>query len=154
VNMDLEGFFPSIGFQRVRRVFECVGYSGAVATVLALICTECPRRRIVYQRRPMWAATGPRGLPQGACTSPALANQVALRLDSRLGGLARKLGLLYTRYADDLTFSGPITMEPRLGYLLDRTERLILDEGFRVNHKKTRVLCKGGRQTVTGLVVN
>jgi retron-type reverse transcriptase len=154
VNLDLASFFPSVGFPRVRKVFARAGFSGAVSTVLALLCTECPRREVLFRQRRYWVATGPRGLPQGACTSPALANQVALRLDRRLLGLASKLGLRYTRYADDLTFSGPGDIAPRVGYLLDRAARIALDEGFFLQEKKTRVLRRGARQTVTGLVVN
>src|SRR6185437_8790257 len=70
VNMDLEGFFPSIRFPRVRRVFERLGYSPAVATILALLCTECRRKTVTYDGTVYHVATGPRGLPQGACTSP------------------------------------------------------------------------------------
>jgi RNA-directed DNA polymerase len=154
VNMDLESFFPSIVFPRVRNVFERAGYSPAVATVLALLCTECPRRPVEFAGQRYWVATGPRALPQGACTSPALSNQVARRLDRRLGGLAARLGLRYTRYADDLTFSGTAEVEPKLGYLLARVRHLALAEGFRVNEKKTRVLRRGAAQVVTGLVVN
>jgi retron-type reverse transcriptase len=154
VNLDLENFFPSIGFRRVRKVFHGAGYSPAVATVLALLCTECPRRAVEYAGRRYWVATGPRGLPQGACTSPALSNQVALRLDRRLSGLAGRLGLTYSRYADDLTFSGPSTLGLRLGYFLNTLERIVLDEGFTLNRKKTRILRQNTRQTVTGLVVN
>jgi retron-type reverse transcriptase len=154
VNLDLREFFPSIGFPRVRRVFERLGYSPAVSTVLALLCTECPRREVAFAGQRYFVATGPRALPQGACTSPALSNQVARRLDRRLGGLARKLGLRYTRYADDLTFSGPPGMEGQLGYLLARVRHLALAEGFTVNEAKTRVLRQSGAQTVTGLVVN
>jgi retron-type reverse transcriptase len=154
VTLDLADFFPSIGFPRVRKVFARAGYSGAVSTVLALLCTECPRREVQFHETRYWVATGPRGLPQGACTSPALANQVALRLDRRLLGLAGKLGLRYTRYADDLTFSGPADFATRVGYLLDRAARVALDEGFSLQEKKTRVQRRGARQTVTGLVVN
>lgn len=154
VNLDLEGFFPSIGFARVRHVFRRLGYSGAVATLLALLCTECPRRRVVYAGTPYFVATGPRGLPQGACTSPALSNQVARRLDRRLVGLARKLGLTYTRYADDLTFSAGPEMRAKVGYLIARVRHIAQNEGFAVNAKKTRVLRPESRQTVTGLVVN
>lgn len=154
VNMDLEGFFPSIGFRRARSVFQRLGYSPAVATILALLCTECPRRTVVYDGMTYHVATGPRGLPQGTCTSPALSNQVARRLDRRLGGLAAKLGLSYTRYADDLTFSGDDTLEGRVGYLMARVRHIAGAEGFRVNEAKSRVLRQGTAQTVTGLVVN
>jgi retron-type reverse transcriptase len=154
VNLDLEGFFPSIGFARVRHVFRRLGYSGAVATLLALLCTECPRKRIVYAGTPYFVATGPRGLPQGACTSPAVSNQVARKLDRRLAGLARKLGLTYTRYADDLTFSAGPGFRDKVGYLIARVRHIAADEGFAVNVKKTRVQRPESRQTVTGLVVN
>jgi hypothetical protein len=154
VNMDLENFFPTIVFARVRSVFQRLGYSPCVATILALLCTECPRRQVSYNGKSYWVATGPRGLPQGACTSPALSNQVARRLDKRLGGLAKKLNLAYTRYADDLTFSGSAELEPRIGYLLARVRHLAEAEGFAVNDKKTRVLRPTTAQKVTGLVVN
>jgi retron-type reverse transcriptase len=154
VNMDLEGFFPGIGFPRVRAVFHRAGYSPSVATILALLCTECPRRTVVYAGTRYHVADGPRGLPQGACTSPGLSNQVARRLDKRLSGLAAKLDLTYTRYADDLTFSGGDALEGRVGYLMARVRHIARDEGFTVNEAKTRVLRQGTAQTVTGLVVN
>jgi RNA-directed DNA polymerase len=154
VNLDLEEFFPSIGFPRVRSVFKRAGYSPAVATILALLCTECPRRVMEYDGLRYFVATGPRGLPQGACTSPGLSNQVARRLDRRLGGIAGKLGVRYTRYADDLTFSGDAELEGRVGYLMARVRHIAQDEGFGVNEAKSRVLRRGAAQVVTGLVVN
>ncbi len=154
VNMDLEAFFPSIVFPRVRSVFQRVGYSPAVATILALLCTECPRRQVEYDGQPYYVATGPRGLPQGACTSPALSNQVAGRLDKRLSGLAAKLDLVYTRYADDLTFSGAAEFNGQVGYLMARVRHIAEEEGFAVNEKKSRVLRRSAAQRVTGLVVN
>jgi RNA-directed DNA polymerase len=154
VNLDLEGFFPSIGFPRVRKVFERVGYSPAVATILALLCTECPRKTVIFDGTTYHVATGPRGLPQGACTSPGLSNQVARRLDRRLTGLAAKLSLTYTRYADDLTFSGDEGLESRVGYVMARVRHIVQDEGFTVNESKTRVLRRNTAQMVTGLVVN
>jgi RNA-directed DNA polymerase len=154
LNMDLEGFFPNIGFPRVRSVFFRLGYSPCVATILALLCTECPRREVVYDGRKYFVATGPRGLPQGACTSPALSNQVARKLDKRLAGLARKLGLGYTRYADDLSFSGDAELNERIGYLMARVRHIAQEEGFGVNEKKSRVLRRNTAQVVTGLVVN
>src|SRR5262249_29867281 len=111
VNLDLRDFFPSIAFPRVRSVFQRAGYSPAVATILALLCTECPRKVVTYDGATYHVATSPRGLPQGACTSPSLSNLVARRLDRRLSGLARRMGLTYTRYADDLTFSGDAALE-------------------------------------------
>jgi len=154
INVDLENFFPSILFPRVRSVFHRLGYSPAVATILALLCTECPRRQVIFDGKPYWVATGPRGLPQGACTSPALSNQVARRLDKRFAGLAAKMGLTYTRYADDLTFSADAELDGRIGYLLARIRHIADDEGFTVNEKKTRVLGRRSRQQATGIVVN
>jgi retron-type reverse transcriptase len=154
VNLDLEGFFPSIGFARVRAVFQRLGYSPAVATILGLLCTECPRRRVVYDGVVYHVATGPRGLPQGACTSPGLSNQVARRLDRRLAGLAQKFGLVYTRYADDLTFSGDEALATRVGYLMARVRHIVQDCGLAVNEVKSRVLRRNAAQMVTGLVVN
>ena len=155
VNCDLKDFFPTIHVHRVRGCFEELGYSPAAATLLALLCTEAPRRLVEYAGRPLHVATGPRCLPQGAPTSPALSNLIARRLDARCLGIARKLGFTYTRYADDLTFS---TTEPealaRIGYLLARIRHIAQDEGFAVNEKKTRVLRPSSSQRVTGIVVN
>jgi RNA-directed DNA polymerase len=154
INLDLKDFFPSITFPRVKGIFQGLGYSPAVATVLALLCTECPRRKVDYAGRTLHVATGPRALPQGACTSPALSNLLARRLDARLAGLARKLDFTYTRYADDLTFSGDAAAAAKTGYLLTRVRHLIADERLTVNEKKTRVQRPGTQQTVTGIVVN
>jgi len=154
VNLDLQDFFPSIAFPRVRSVFQRLGYSPAVATVLALLCTECPRKTVEYDGKTYHVAIGSRGLPQGACTSPALSNQVARRLDKRLAGVAAKLGLTYTRYADDLTFSGAAELNGRVGYLMARVRHIAQDEGLAVNGKKSRVLRRNAAQRVTGLVVN
>ncbi|HEX4613077.1 MAG TPA: reverse transcriptase family protein [Urbifossiella sp.] len=154
VNLDLADFFPSVIFPRVRAVFEQHGYSGSVATVFALLCTECPRTTATYAGTAYEVAIGPRGLPQGAPTSPGLSNQVARRFDKRLAGLAAKLGLAYTRYADDLTFSGGPEQAEKVGYLLARVRHLAADEGFTVNEKKTRVMRRNTAQTVTGVVVN
>lgn len=154
VNLDLQDFFPRITFPRVRSVFHRLGYSPAVATIFALLCTECPRQVVQYAGQTYHVAIGPRGLPQGACTSPALSNQVARRLDRRLRGLAEKLGLTYTRYADDLTFSGDDSLNRRAGYLMARVRHIALEEGYLVNEKKSRVLRRNAAQMVTGLVVN
>ncbi len=139
INFDLADFFLSVPFARVRSLFQRLGYSGAVATLLALLCTECPRREIRYDGRTYFVATGPRGLPQGACTSPALANQVARRLDRRLA---------------DLTLSSAEPMNVRIGYLMARVRHIAQDEGFTINEKKSRVLRRNAAQIVTGLVVN
>jgi retron-type reverse transcriptase len=154
VNLDLKDFFPSITFPRVKGIFQGLGFSPSVATILGLLCTECPRRQVEYAGRRLFVATGPRGLPQGACTSPALSNLLARRLDARLGGLAKKLGFTYTRYADDLTFSCDGQAAAKTGYLLARVRHIVDQECLVVNEKKTRVQRPGRRQTVTGIVVN
>ena len=102
VNLDLSDFFPTITFARVRGLFQRMGYSPAAATVLALLVTECERREVTYAGQRYWVAVRDRALPQGACTSPALSNLVARKLDRRLRGVADKMGFVYTRYADDL----------------------------------------------------
>lgn len=154
VNVDLEAFFPSIRFGRVRAFFRRLGYSGAVATLLALLCTECPRRKVLYDNVVYYVATGPRSLPQGACTSPAISNQIARKLDRRLSALMTKLEFTYTRYADDLTFSALAGKREKVAYLLARVRHICDDEGFKLNPKKTRVQRPESRQSVTGLVVN
>lgn len=154
LNADLEDFFPTITFPRVRGLFKQLGYSPAAATILALLCTEAPRRRVDYDGKPFYVATGPRCLPQGACTSPAISNLVSRRLDARLAGIADKLGWNYTRYADDLTFSASGEAAEKLAYLLARIRHISEDEGFRVNESKTRVLRNSAQQQVTGVVVN
>jgi retron-type reverse transcriptase len=154
VNLDLSDFFPTITFSRVRGVFQRIGYSPAVATIFALLCTEPPRALVEFEGKRWHAAVGPRALPQGACTSPALSNQVARKLDRRLAGMAKKHGYTYTRYADDLTFSGDGKTPAELGMLLARVRHVVDEEGFAINAKKGRVQRQSGRQTVTGVVVN
>ncbi|UQA58688.1 reverse transcriptase family protein [Polyangium aurulentum] len=161
VNLDLSDFFPTVTFLRVRGFFEKIGYSPAVATIFALLCTEPPRRRVVYDGQPYWVAVGTRGLPQGACTSPAISNGVSRKLDRRLTGMSKKMGYTYTRYADDLTFSAPAPAgedgdkaRNDIGILLARVRHIVQEEGFAINPKKGRVQHAGGRQSVTGIVVN
>jgi hypothetical protein len=154
VNLDLSDFFPTIAFGRVRGVFRELGYSPAVATIFALLCTESPRAPVELDGKRFYAAVGPRALPQGACTSPALSNQVARKLDRRLAGMAKKHGYTYTRYADDLTFSSDRRSQGEIGMLLARVRHVVEEEGFAVNPKKGRVQRASRRQTVTGVVVN
>jgi hypothetical protein len=79
---------------------------------------------------------------------------VSRRLDKRLQGLARKFNLSYTRYADDVTFSGDAELKERVGYVMARIRHIAHDEGFVVNEKKSRVLRRNHAQEVTGVVVN
>jgi hypothetical protein len=154
LQLDLENFFPSIGFGRVRAAFRDMGYSNAAASVFSLLCCESPRVCEAREGREVWVACGPLGLPQGACTSPALSNLVCRVLDRRLGGLAGKLGVNYTRYADDLTFSGGVDLERRLGWMMAMVRGIVESEGFRIREEKTRVRRQNAAQRVTGLVVN
>jgi retron-type reverse transcriptase len=152
IRLDLKDFFPSITFPRVRGVFIAHGYSYAVASALALLCTEYDREPFDREGERFYVSVGPRHLVQGAPTSPALANLVAWRLDRRLMGLAAKYGFSYTRYADDLTFSGD---DPAIaGRLITNVRRIVADERFTLNDAKTRVARRSRRQVVTGLVVN
>ena len=152
IKLDLKDCFPSIHFGRVRGLLISLGYGYPVATTLAVLMTESPRQPVEVDGRLVHVPVGPRVCVQGAPTSPGLCNAVLLRLDRRLAGLARKHGFAYTRYADDLTFSGD---EPeQIGLLLAIAARIIREEGFTVNRQKTRVLRRSQRQLVTGVVVN
>lgn len=152
VNVDLKDFFPSVTFRRVRGLFMGLGYSGAVSTLLALLCTEPPRAGVDVDGKHLMVAMGERRLPQGACTSPIITNLLCRRLDARLRGVAEKLGFSYTRYADDLTFSGATGKD--VAALLHRVRHIVVDEGFVEHGDKTRIMRQGRRQEVTGVVVN
>ncbi len=154
VNLDLKDFFPSIEYPRIKGVFRALGYGEQVATVLGLLCTEAPVSKAGVDGETFFIAEGPRHLPQGAPTSPALTNILCRRLDRRLAGAAAKLGFRYTRYADDLTFSADAETRRLVGKLLWRVKQIIADEGFTVHPEKQHVMGTGRRQQVTGLVVN
>lgn len=154
VNVDVKDFFPSVTFPRVRGLFRSLGYSPAVSTILALLTTEAPREEATYDGARYFVAIGPRGLPQGACTSPSISNLVTRRLDRRLRGMAKGLGWRYSRYADDLSFSAVGEASKRVGFLLARVRHLLQDEGFAWNDKKARVVRRNAAQRVTGIVVN
>lgn len=140
VSMDLEDFFPSISIATVVGLFEWLGYPKDVAWHLAMLCT------CVYGKR--------RALPQGSPTSPAISNLICWKLDRRLSGLARKFGAAYTRYGDDLTFSGDGDIANRPGRLIQLARKIVTEEGFTVSPYKTRIMRRNRRQSVTGLVVN
>lgn len=154
VKLDLKNFYPTITLPRVKGIFRKAGYNEQVATVLALLCTEAPREEMELRGKTCFVALGPRSLPQGAPTSPSITNALSLRMDARLSGLARAVGWTYTRYADDLTFSWHSEDRPPVGRLLRAVDQIVRDEGFAVHKKKTRVMRAGGRQKITGLVVN
>jgi RNA-directed DNA polymerase len=148
LNLDLEDFFPSINFGRVRGFFiknNDFKLHEDVATVIAQIACHA------------------NALPQGAPTSPIISDLVAHLLDFRVVRLAKKTNCTYTRYADDLTFSTNLKTFPtslavqsspshwQLGKQLSDS---ITNAGFKINPLKTRMQLRGSRQTVTGLTVN
>ncbi|MEX0701082.1 MAG: reverse transcriptase family protein [Planctomycetales bacterium] len=163
LHVDLRNFFPSIAASRVHALFRTVGYPEAVARILTGLCTNSAPDEAVpthcesfsaEQRQELDRLYGSPHLPQGSPTSPAIANLCAHRLDARLCGLARKTNARYTRYADDLVFSG----DEELARMLPRFRvwvcAIALDEGFAIRHRKTRVMLRNGRQEVSGVIVN
>jgi retron-type reverse transcriptase len=152
LNLDLQDFFPTLAYKRIRGVFRGLGYGEAAATIFALITSEPEVDQVELDGQTFYVASGARRLPQGAPTSPAITNVVCRRMDARLAGAAKQLGFTYTRYADDLTFSGPRTADT--GAMLDRIRFITAAEGFAEHPNKTRVLRRGRRQEVTGVVVN
>ena len=154
VNLDLKDFFPTVSYRRVKGLFTHLGYSEAVAVIFALLCTEPEIAETELDGTTYHVAVGGRFLPQGAPTSPAITNLLCRRLDRRLTGASQKLGFAYTRYADDLSFSGSGPASDNVGRLLRQVEFIVVEEGFVVHPDKTRVFRKGRRQEVTGIVVN
>jgi RNA-directed DNA polymerase len=152
LNLDLKDFFPTLEYKRIRGAFRGLGYGEAAATIFALLTSEPEVDEVELDGQTFYVANGARRLPQGAPTSPAITNIVCRRMDARLAGAAAKLGFTYTRYADDLTFSGPRSADT--GAMLDRVRFITAAEGFAEHPKKTRVLRRGRRQEVTGVVVN
>jgi RNA-directed DNA polymerase len=158
VHFDLRQFFPSIAAARVHALFRTAGYPRQVARLLTALCTNCVpvdvlEARPVADRDAQERLRWPH-LPQGAPTSPALANLCVHRLDRRLAGLARALAAGYTRYADDLVFSGGEELERSLRRFQVMVCRLALEEGLEVNTRKSRFMRQGVRQQVAGIVLN
>lgn len=156
VKMDLCDFFPTITFPRVKGVFRKAGYGEQIAILLASLCTEAQRQKVEHNNRTYYVSLGPKCLPQGAPTSPAITNTLCLSMDRRISALAFKNGWRYTRYADDITLSFPKThtAAPKVGRIVGLVKRIIAAEGFKVNARKTRFARITVRQKVTGLVIN
>lgn len=131
--VDISDFFQSIKFDQVESVFKDFGFPFRVAHQLTALCclNGC--------------------LPQGAPTSPALANLVFKPIDSQLTELSRVWGCDYTRYADDLAFSGSKVFSEKDEA---RVAKIIKQLGLSINERKSRIVGQGGRQIVAGLVVN
>lgn len=134
LEMDITNFFGTITEQQVYTLFCNIGYNTKVAGILANLCT--------YDNY----------LPQGAVTSPYIANLVCYHMDARINGYCSRKDIVYTRYADDLTFSSDNRM------LLNKIEKfikyIVTDEGFTINDKKTRYLSNDVKKTVTGITIN
>lgn len=164
VRIDLADFFTSVSRARVAALFRRVGYPRRVASALAGLCTAPtpdavlaahPREGVdLGQRFLTNARLRDAHLPQGAPTSPALSNLAAWRLDRRLAALAAGFGATMTRYADDLAFSGDEAFGRNVRHFVARVGAIALEEGFHVNHRKTRVMRQGRRQLLCGVVVN
>jgi RNA-directed DNA polymerase len=167
IHFDLEDFFGTVTAGRVFGIFRTCGYPERVAHLLTALTTNSIPRSL-------WAAqAGPQSplladahfrlgqhlrhphLPQGAPTSPALANLSAYRLDLRLAGLAQRTGMVYSRYADDLALSSSTHVSrPQVEKLVTLVEEISGEEGFRVNPFKTFFQRSSQRQRLAGLVVN
>ena len=134
LEMDITNFFGTITEQQVYTLFCNIGYNTKVAGILANLCT--------YDNY----------LPQGAVTSPYIANLVCYHMDARINGYCSRKDIVYTRYTDDLTFSSDNRM------LLNKIEKfikyIVTDEGFTINDKKTRYLSNDVKKTVTGITIN
>ncbi len=153
INVDLKDFFPTVSYRRVKGLFAKLGYSEEVATVLGLLCSEPEIVETTLDQITYYVARTNRRLPQGAPTSPALTNILCRRLDARIAGYAAKHGYTFTRYADDLTLSTK-DKNAKVGSALAFLRRVTAAEGFAVHPEKVRVVRSGGRQEVTGVVVN
>lgn len=166
LGLDLKDYFVSVAARRIFGIFSALDYEPSVAHVLTGICTNVVPRAIWAE---ILAASDPRliqgrfwlgrqlatpHLPQGAPTSPALANLASFRFDRRLTGLAVSLDCRYSRYADDLTFSGPDSLRRRRRQLEALVAEIASDEGFMLNSDKSRLHTAGARQSVCGVVVN
>ncbi|MCA9074314.1 MAG: RNA-directed DNA polymerase [Planctomycetaceae bacterium] len=156
LKFDLQNFYPSVRYSRVVAIFRSVGFSREVAIWLGRLTTSAIPASLKYPQddpSALWMYY-PRHLPQGACTSPALANLSAFALDVRLTGLARKYDVHYTRYADDLTFSGTGRFGGALSEFIPLVTHIAKSERFYIHRQKRRVLRGSQRQTVAGVVVN
>ncbi len=163
VNLDLAAFFAHVTPGKVFGVLRQAGFTEAVAHRLTGLCTHAVPVGVIAEMPPgggpadrfaLRQALAAAHLPQGAPTSPMLANLALRRLDSRLCGWADAFNAVYTRYADDLAFSGDGKLARRPDAFVRGAGRIVADEGHTLNRLKTRVHRAGVRQSVTGVVVN
>lgn len=164
LKLDITSFFESISERQVYYVFRSLGYRANVAFKLSRICTrvldipnDCRKRKKRWASKKQWkySNSGVIGhLPQGSPTSPMLANLVCLELDNDLKKIAIKEGLTYTRYADDMTFSGAERDLSSTRKILSNISSHIGKYGFSVNKLKTKIIKNGNRKIITGLLVD
>lgn len=132
LTLDIRNFFGSIRVLRVIEIYKHLGYSNAVAVMLGNLC--CLNSSV----------------PQGAPTSPYISNIIMKRADARIGGFCTNHRIRFTRYADDLSFSGDFNA----GYIIKFVRKILKDEQLFLNEDKTRLMKQHKRQEVTGVVVN
>lgn len=149
-NIDLKDFFPSIDASKVQAIlasppFNLNGSRQVIASLLSFLCTMPIDKG---------GADEMRVLPQGAPTSPLLSNAVCIQMDRFLTKLAEKYSAVYTRYADDITFSATVNIFKSSSLFRIDLKKIITDQGFTINDEKTRLQDSASRQMVTGLVVN
>jgi retron-type reverse transcriptase len=159
LRMDLKDFFHSVPIARITALFRRLGYPPTAARALKGFCTNSvspslagkPFEKLSWEEKKRLQS---KHLPQGAPTSAPLANLCAWKLDCRLAGLADRYGYQYTRYADDLAFSGPSSLARRAEFIETLVGAIVIEEGFRLNHRKTRLRLASQRQRLAGVVVN
>jgi hypothetical protein len=166
VRLDLEDFFASVTANRVFGIFRTAGYPESVAYTLTALSTNIvpltvsrqlsspPDPKLIGSHFRLTQRLATPHLPQGAPTSPALANLAAFRLDRRLAGLATALGGTYTRYADDITLSGSDCLLRNANQLRSTITEIAREQGFAVNDRKSTLTTRAGRQHVCGVVIN
>lgn len=150
-NIDLKDFFPSIEQPRVwkRLQLQPFNFPVPVASAIAGLCSMKETREMLDGTKKDFYV-----LPQGAPTSPIITNMICDKLDHRLGGLARRFGLNYTRYADDITFSSMHNVFQENSDFRKELVRIISDQRFVINDKKTRLQKRGSRQEITGIIIS
>lgn len=163
LRMDVRDFFPSFSGARIQTFFRVAGYPEQVADLLGGICTNSVPHGVwqgygfeadAGELREWKDLFGRPHLPQGAPTSPALASLCAYRLDCRLDGLAKSAHARYTRYADDLAFSGDEKFAKNVERFSAHVGAVLLEEGFSAHYRKTRMMRQGVRQYLVGLSIN
>jgi RNA-directed DNA polymerase len=156
LNIDLYRFFDTITEKRVYGLIKNLGYTEKLSYDIArLLCVNAPKSywkeiRKENRLKKKLINTKPAILPQGAPTSPMVSNLISKRLDKAFTNYCSKCNIVYSRYADDLTFSGK--REEMIS--LDVIKNIIRQQGFTINTKKTKYLSNHKKQTVTGITVN